>query len=78
MSKSGFVVILYEQSTRGNKSEHVEREEQSQAISGMSENGISKRIFIYSFQKSLNLPEELSDMHPEVDVRVLHFEPSFQ
>ena len=76
MSKSGFVVILYEQSTRGNKSEHVEREEQSQAISGMSENGISRRIFI--IPKKPKIPEELSDMHPEVDVRVLHFEPSFQ
>ena len=78
MSKSGFVVILYEQSTRGNKSEHVEREEQSQAISGMSENGISRRIFSLFFFNKAKIPEELSDMHPEVDVRVLHFEPSFQ
>ena len=76
MSKSGFVVILYEQSTRGNKSEHVEREEQSQAISGMSENGISRNFLFFS--KKAKIPEELSDMHPEVDVRVLHFEPSFQ
>ena len=78
MSKSGLVVIEYEQSTKGKRSEHVDREEQSHAISGMSENGISFEKFNEIEDRKKIIPEELSDMQPEVDVRVLHLDPSFQ
>ena len=33
------------------------------------------KIFEFFLRKNPNLPDEASDMHPDVDVLVLHFEP---